>query len=662
MTTLITPIIETIIKPSVILGFTFVVTLALRRQSAALRHTVWTAGLLCALALPLFSLVLPAWHVKPVQAVHDSTVVVAPHTVATESGPVAVADPAAVPLTPNWVKPERVLLLIWMIGVFSVTSLLLREAVRLARVVFGASDVKQSSWRELAYEISQALMLRRHVRLMRNPNASVLGTWGTIRPRVILPRESESWSGERMRVVLGHELAHVKRNDWLIQIIAETARSIYWFNPLFWIACMQLRRESEHACDDAAINLGAQIGMDGPTYAGHVLDLARTLKHSGQPATAALAMASTSNLERRLIAMLNPSLDRSIAGKRTVIIVALLALGLTLPLAAVSSQAPILAVSVTHAVEFVPPTPIATIPAVTSTPAIVQRTTPRSIAAVATVSPAAEAAPAPPAQSPTGSLSGTVMDPSGAVIPGVKVNMTAQSTGIVRQTLTNEVGNFGFAELPRDNYSGTVDLPGFIQGKFSYVLSDPGSTRFIFPLSIAPMNTVVDISVGLRPGLKCISVFGAVKADGTPFTEADCPGGTAVIGATTPRPVVAPPAEPPLTALVTSNASPAAIPTNGQRLPIRVGGNLQGGNLLYHPNPVYPSEARLKRIEGVVILSGAIGEDGHLRNLQVASSSNPLLETSVLETIQNWTYRPTLLNGKPVEVVTTITLNFTMGR
>ncbi len=209
-----------------------------------------------------------------------------------------------------------------MIGVLSVASLLLREGVRLARVAFGASAVQQSSWRELAREISHALRLTRHVRLIRNPNASVLGTWGTLHPRVLLPRESESWSRERMRVVLGHELAHVKRNDWLIQIIAETARAIYWFNPLFWIACMQLRRESEHACDDAAMNLGGQLGMDGPTYAGHVLDLARTLKHSGQPASAALAMASTSNLERRLIAMLNPSLNRSITGKGTAVIVA----------------------------------------------------------------------------------------------------------------------------------------------------------------------------------------------------------------------------------------------------------------------------------------------------------------------------------------------------
>jgi TonB family protein len=466
-----------------------------------------------------------------------------------------------------------------------------------------------------------------------------------------------------MRVVLGHELAHVKRNDWLVQVIAEIARAIYWFNPLFWIVCTQLRRESEHACDDAAISLGGPLGIDGPTYAGHVLDLARTLKHSGQPASAALAMASTSNLERRLIAMLNPSLNRRVTGKGTAAIVVLLALGLTLPLAAVSSQATLPAVSVIHVAESVSTTPIPAAAAAVATPPVTQRPAPRTVAVVATANPAAEAVTAPPAQSPTGTLSGTVMDPSGALIPGVRVNMTAQSTGLVRQTLTRESGNFAFAELPPDNYSVTADLPGFQQGRLSYALSDPGSSaRFNFRLSIAPLNTVVEIAAQAPPGLKCFSIFGAFKSDGTPFTEADCPGGTPAIGATTPRPLVAVPTEPPPTAVIASNAPPATIPTTGQRLPIRVGGDVQAGNLVYHPSPAYPSDARNKGIEGIVVLSGIISKDGQLRALRIISSSNPLLETSTLETIQSWNYKPTLLNREPVEVMTTITLNFTLGR
>jgi TonB family protein len=629
---------------------------------------VWTVGLLCSLAIPLLSIVIPVWHVAPIGTVQPSPNVIVSQPIPAESGTVVVSPAVTAPLTPSRLTPERLLFLIWVIGVLSVACLLLREAVRLARVAFGATIVQHSSWRELVREVSHGLALTRRIRLMRNPNASVLGTWGTLRPRVLLPRESETWSGERMRVVLGHELAHVKRNDWLVQVIAEIARAIYWFNPLFWIACTQLRRESEHACDDAAMNLGSQLGIDGPTYAGHVLDLARSLKHSGQPASAALAMASRSNLERRLVAMLNPSLNRRVTGKGTAVLVVLLALGLTLPLAAVSPQAPVPAVSVIQPVAIVSPTPVpAAASAIASVP-VAPRPVPQSVAMVASASPAAEAIQPAAAQNQSGTLSGTISDPTGAMIPEVIVNMTAQSTGIVRRTLSNSVGRFAFTELPPDNYSVTAESPGFQKVAMSYALSDPGSSaKLNIPMHIAPMMTTVSIAAQSPPGLKCFSMFGAVKSDGTPFTEADCPGGTIVLGLA-PKPASKPPTSPNSAIGVVMINPPAPAenwptdPVDGRRLPIRVGGEIQAASLLSHANPAYPSEARNKGIEGVVSLAGIIAVDGHLKSVKIMGSSNPLLETSVIETLESWTYKPALLNKEPVEVMAVINLNFTLNR
>ena len=652
MTTIMTAIIETIFKSSVILGITAIATLVLRRQSAALRHTVWAVGLFCSLALPLFGVILPAWHVRPAEVIHISTNVIATPPMTTVSGTPAVPTPTIISSTPGWLTPETVLLLVWLLGVTLVAALLLREAIRLARVAFGASTVEHTSWGELVWEVSQALRLSRHVRLIRNPAASVLGTWGAFRPRVILPRESESWSDNRMRVVLAHELAHVKRNDWLVQVIAEVARAIYWFNPLFALACTHLRRESEHACDDAAMTLGGRLQMDGPTYAGHVLDLARTLKHSAQPNAAALAMASTSNLERRLVAMLNPSLNRRVTGWGTVAVIVLLALGLTLPIAALSSQAPLSIVSVIPPEEPAPQKPIQATP---TTSVAVQRTAPRTVAAFATARPVAEAVPAPPVQNPTATLSGRVTDQSGAVIPGVSISLTANSSGVIRRIMTDVSGNFTFTELPRDNYSATADLPGFKRASFSYLVVDPGSARLNIVLKLAELMTTVDISVQAPPGLKCFSVFGAVKADGTPFTAADCPGGTILVAPIRP-PVDASPVSV-AQEVVSTNSPQTATPATGQP-PIRVGGHVQTGNLLVHPNPAYPDEARRNRIQGTVTVSGVVTEDGQIRSLKIIGSSSPLLETSVLETLQNWKYKPTLLNGVPVEVMTVITLNF----
>jgi protein TonB len=96
--------------------------------------------------------------------------------------------------------------------------------------------------------------------------------------------------------------------------------------------------------------------------------------------------------------------------------------------------------------------------------------------------------------------------------------------------------------------------------------------------------------------------------------------------------------------------------------PIRVGGDVQAGNLIFSPKPAYPSLARQARVEGAVVLSATIAEDGSIKELKIITSSNPLLQIGVLETVKTWKYKPTLLNKEPVEVITTITVNFTLGR
>jgi hypothetical protein len=131
-------------------------------------------------------------------------------------------------------------------------------------------------------------------------------TWGTLRPAVLLPADVNDWSIQRRRVVLMHELAHVKRKDCLTQVMAQTACSFYWFNPLVWMAARRLRMEREVACDDQVLEKGTRAS----DYADLLLDIARTL-HSGRCSSlTAVAMARQSQLEGRLLAILNPSLNR----------------------------------------------------------------------------------------------------------------------------------------------------------------------------------------------------------------------------------------------------------------------------------------------------------------------------------------------------------------
>jgi len=103
----------------------------------------------------------------------------------------------------------------------------------------------------------------------------------------------------------------------------------------------------------------------------------------------------------------------------------------------------------------------------------------------------------------------------------------------------------------------------------------------------------------------------------------------------------------------------AASAPNPQR--IMVGGNAQAEKLVLQSLPVYPPLAKQAHISGTVELSAVIGKDGHVMNLSVVRG-HPLLVQSALDAVKDWVYQPTLLNGQPVEVSTTIDVNFTLAQ
>ena len=92
----------------------------------------------------------------------------------------------------------------------------------------------------------------------------------------------------------------------------------------------------------------------------------------------------------------------------------------------------------------------------------------------------------------------------------------------------------------------------------------------------------------------------------------------------------------------------------------RVGGNVQASKLINQPKPVYPPLAKAARVQGTVKFQATIGKDGKIENLQLLGGP-PLLVQAAMQAVQQWTYQPTLLNGDPVDVITTIDVNFTLN-
>jgi protein TonB len=108
------------------------------------------------------------------------------------------------------------------------------------------------------------------------------------------------------------------------------------------------------------------------------------------------------------------------------------------------------------------------------------------------------------------------------------------------------------------------------------------------------------------------------------------------------------------------SSMPTAVPKAATPQRVRVSQGVSQGLLIHKVTPQYPSLARQARIQGVVVLQALIGKDGSIQNLHVVSG-HPMLTNAALEAVKEWRYKPYYLNGEPVEVETTINVNFSLA-
>jgi beta-lactamase regulating signal transducer with metallopeptidase domain len=339
---LLAAVMDAAVRGTIILLAALAATALMRRSSASARHLVWLAALTALLLLPVVRGFVPEWRVLPAAPVFaassapastdpnaapsSSTVDPAPRTA--PAAPL-VAEPLRAPiqLPVDW---KTLALLAWAAGA---ALLGLRLAYGLARVRWierRATELTDDGWVRLTDGLARRLGLGRIVRLLREPGATVPMTWGIFRPVILLPGEADGWDDERRRVVLAHELAHVRRWDALTQWVAHLALAVYWFNPLVWVAVRRLREEREHACDDAVL----EIGTRPAEYADHLLDIVRSLGSAHGTTAAALAMARRSQFEGRLLAILDNAVRRNGVSRAAGLATAAAALACLVPLAA----------------------------------------------------------------------------------------------------------------------------------------------------------------------------------------------------------------------------------------------------------------------------------------------------------------------------------------
>jgi TonB family protein len=284
----------------------------LGRGSAAARHWFLAATIAGAALVPALQLAVPRWQLTVATlGARVPAVAVAPRTetdvVARPVSPAAPRAPGVPGPRAPWTAPALIVP-VWLAGVGIAVLALGAGFVRLGRIAAQATECVSPIWTQLASRISHEYGLGRPVTVLQSRHPSLLVTWGLRRATVILPAQAVEWSEARAGVVLYHELAHVHRRDWVIQMAAEAFRAVFWFNPLAWMASRRLRLESEQACDDAVL----ERGIAAEDYATHLVDLARALhvRASSFVHPPAPAMARPSSLRTRIAAMLDATRNR----------------------------------------------------------------------------------------------------------------------------------------------------------------------------------------------------------------------------------------------------------------------------------------------------------------------------------------------------------------
>lgn len=267
------------------------------KGSASIRHFLIAVSVIAIALLPLTSRLIPAFDV----------VIETPYL--QESGAAETVDymPVADNRETNPFTPE--LIYLGCLGVY-----FLGMAVILAKVLLGnlklfllirlCRPVIQQNWLNILEEHRVNLDIRRPVELRHSDLNVSPSTWGAFRPVILLPSSALRWPDHLIESTLLHELAHIKRCDWLVQQIARCVYAFYWLNPLCRVAVNKLFAHAETACDDLAIN----AGVSNLDYAESLVDVAEQALQQRRYGYAAIAMASHgkhSPLSERVLAILN---------------------------------------------------------------------------------------------------------------------------------------------------------------------------------------------------------------------------------------------------------------------------------------------------------------------------------------------------------------------
>lgn len=317
VTTGVSSLADLFIRATVVLLVALALQWLTHRGPALTRHNLWTLTFAILLVLPVVRLFGPSWDVPvlpepggPADEVRLETSALAVEAYATAAA-TELAPPARVASAPGETLESPPLwglawlaFLVWATGCGVALTSVGVGALRFHKLARNALPVENEAWLRRLEELRKDLAIRTEVRLLQGKGVLTPMTGGVRKPAILLPVSAVDWSDARCRIVLAHELVHVRRRDALRQLVGRAVLAFYWFHPLSWVASCMAGARREEACDQDVL----LVGVRPSEYAEHLLSLAEA--SAPDRAVLSLPMAHHSRLESRIRAVLRPSRAR----------------------------------------------------------------------------------------------------------------------------------------------------------------------------------------------------------------------------------------------------------------------------------------------------------------------------------------------------------------
>jgi TonB family protein len=658
------------LKSTLVLGAAWLIAYLLRGRSAAARHMVWTASAAALVALPLLSVALPALRVRLANAVlpADAGIVFrATAATAAEAAGAAAAQQAPAGRTAATQAPARgidgklALMLLWMVGIAAGFVQMLAALAMLWRIRRAA---RVSPDQEAADRLASHLGLGHPVRVLETP-AGMPMTFGLLRPTVLLPEEARGWSDERRRVVLLHELAHVLRGDVVTHLLARTALALHWWNPLAWTMWRGFLKERERATDDLVLGAGTAAS----NYAGHLLEIARTMQARTASAAAGVAMARRSQLEGRLLAILDGHTARGQQGRAATLAAVVVAIAIMAPLAAVRAQS--------QAEQNAPPAVEATILAANA-----QKNhdiLDQAAVAYEQLRKFAEAQKLRQASlSLTEQVSGQLSKDYAIAL--VKLGDLARKRRAYQESTDYYTKALALGDRPeafsalmnlgRDAFRG--DVPGTLGRLLTTAIGkdpDKALEYLTRARNVASNGNDLGTAMTWMAMVRQADPEGAAEADSLycgamASEEPDSAAQALTLDFyaqylnTHDRAEEAAVLEARAKAIHTARAAALSPVLASWSQAVRVGGGVTAPSLLSKIEPEYSEEARATKLQGTVLVKVVVDTDGLAKDIQVLKSQGMGLDEQAVIAITQWKFKPGMKDGVPVAVLAQIEINF----